>query len=105
MGNESILILGVLAIPLAALIFTKRFSRSREMTGRATVISHRMELAKVASRWSNNWNHLVTFHLSDGSELELYTTEAEYHTLEDGQIGLLTWEKDLFYHFDPDIPQ
>lgn len=106
MDTEIFLIaIGILAIPLLVLIFSKLFSRNREMSGRVTVLSHRMELAKVASRWSSNWNYLVTFRLCDGSELELYTMEAEYHALEDGQSGLLTWEKDLFYHFDPDIPQ
>lgn len=82
------------------------FSRNKgKVTGHATVISHRMVLARVSSRHSDNYNRMVSFRLSDGSELELYTTKEAYASLTDGQAGQLTWEKDLFYHFDPDTPQ
>ena len=75
------------------------------MTAHVTVSSRRMELAKWGGRWSDNWNRLITFQLKDGSELELYVSQAEYQTIEDGQTGQITWEEDTLIHFDPDFPQ
>lgn len=105
MDGQTILILGIIAVPILALTIYSIVSRPQIMVGRATVLSHRVEFAKVGSRWSTGWNYLVTFQMTDGSEMELYTTEEEHQVLDDGQTGLLTWDKDLFYHFDPDVPQ
>lgn len=105
MTEQLIFGLAVLGIPFLVLVLSPLFSRGREMTAPATVLSHRVEPANVASQWSNNWSYLVLFRLSDGSELELYTTEGEYHQLNDGESGLLTWEKENLCHFDPDMPQ
>lgn len=105
---EQMIFLIVLLLVLPCLVWglPALFSRNKgKMTGHAAVVSHRMELAKVASRHSDNYNRMVTFRLGDGSELELYTTKEKYNSLVDGQTGQLTWEKDLFYHFDPDTPQ
>ena len=76
--------------------------QNKKMTAPATVVSHRLALSPAGGRYSDNWNRLVTFRLSDNTELELYTTKEEYETLIDGQSGQLTWEDDLFLHFDPD---
>lgn len=72
------------------------------MTGQATVISHRMELSKAGSLWSDNYNRLITFRLSDGEELELYVDKDVYSALEDGKSGQLTWRQDMFVSFDGD---
>jgi hypothetical protein len=44
----------------------------------------------------------VTFTLSDGEEIELYTGEAEYKALKDGTTGQLTWQGRKFREFDTD---
>ncbi len=69
-----------------------------QITGRATVKSHRSWLERGRK-------YRVCFELSDGSLLELRTIRSDYETLRIGQSGQLTWEEDLFLHFDPDIPQ
>lgn len=68
-----------------------------ELTGHATVKSHRVER-------SSTWNYMLCFEFSDSSTLELRTTKGDYQTLKDGQSGQLTWEDGLLLHFDPDIP-
>lgn len=102
MYTETILFcLALIGIPCLVWGLPRLFSRNKgEMTARATILSHRVEVAKFASRKSG-YNYLVAFDLG-GDTLELYTTEEEYHALTDGQRGQLTWEKDLFYHFEPD---
>lgn len=72
------------------------------LTGRATVISRRMEVGKYGSRWSDNYNRLITFRLSDGSELELYVTQEAYAVLTDGETGQLSWQGDQLTCFDSD---
>lgn len=72
------------------------------MTGRATVVSRRMVVAKTAGRWSDNYNRLITFQLSDGSELELYVSQEAYEVLKDGESGQLSWQGDQLTCFDGD---
>lgn len=73
-----------------------------KLTGRATVVSRRMEVAKVAHQWSDNYNRLITFRLSDGDELELYVDKEAYTALEDGDTGQLSWRGDQLTSFDGD---
>ena len=79
--------------------FFKKLSRGgKEKTSPATVKSHRMEMARVPTP-GNTWNWIVTFTLSDGKEVELYTLEVQYKELKDGQTGKLTWEGETFVNF------
>ena len=77
-------------------------NRSRDVTGPATVVSHRMELGKWGGRYSDNWNRMVTFRLIGGEEVELFVSKTEYDELTDGTQGQLTWDKDNLVHFEPD---
>ena len=79
--------------------FKKRSRGGEERTDTATVKSHRMEMARVPTP-GNTWNWLVTFTLSDGSEVDLHTEETQYKELKDGQSGTLTWEGENFLNFD-----
>ena len=72
------------------------------MTGRATVVSRRLELSHAGGRWSENYNRLMTFRLNDGSELELYVSQEAYTVLADGEIGQLSWQGDQLTCFDSD---
>jgi len=74
------------------------------MTAHAAVLSRRMEPGKWGGRYSDNWNRLITFQLTDGSEIELYVSKEEYETLKDGQSGQITWDEDTLTFFDPDRP-
>lgn len=73
-------------------------------TGPATVVSRRVELARFPAgsnfAKTNNWNHLVTFRLNGGEEIELYTSGEEYQTLEEGLSGQLTWNGENLVSFD-----
>ena len=77
-------------------------SRHTKLTGRATVVTRRMEVSNIPTQWSDNYNRLITFRMSDGNELELYVDKEVYATLQDGETGQLTWQGDLFTCFDTD---
>ena len=77
-------------------------SQGRELTGTATVVSRRMELAQLGGKWTDNYNRLMTFRLSDGSELELYVSKEAYEVLPDGDTGQLVWQGDQLRSFDSD---
>lgn len=80
--------------------FFKNLSRSgKERSDTATVKSHRMSTARFPTPEST-WNWLVTFTLSDGTEVELHTIESQYKELKDGQSATLTWEGETFISFE-----
>ena len=102
MDAQTIFILAVLAIPITALILMQVFSRSKEMTAAATVVSRRLELGIGGGAYGDNWNRLVTFRLSDGEELELFAIRQDYEALTEGLSGQVTWQKENLLHFHPD---
>ncbi len=105
MEAETILILSFFLIPALALIVYGITNRPKTVTGPATVVSHSVEHSKVGAQWSSSWNYLITFRLSDGDTLVLYTTEAEYQSIRDGQSGTLFWDGNQLVEFIPHDPQ
>ena len=78
----------------------KKLSRSgKERNEEATVASRRVASARFPTP-GNTWDYLVKFVLSDGSEAELCATKAQYHSLTEGQTGILTWEGETFLAFE-----
>lgn len=102
MDEQTIFMLFIFAVPILALVVYAITNRPKIVTGPATVESHSVEHSKVGSPWSRGWNYLIIFQLSDGDTLELYTTEAEYQTIEDGQTGTLFWDGNQLMDFIPD---
>ena len=78
-------------------------SQGQELTGTATVVSRRMEVGKLGGKWTDNYNRLMTFRFSDGSELELYVSKEAYAVLQDGETGQLIWQGNQLLSFDSDI--
>lgn len=70
------------------------------LTAQATVVSRRMEIGKMGGKWADNYNRLITFRFSDGSELELYVSKEAYAILEDGDTGQLCWQGDQLTSFE-----
>ncbi len=103
-----ILILALLYPIYQRLIFRDKGDKGPELTGQATVKSHRVEQGNYQAQaptgyqgnTRGNWNYWVTFTLSDGEEIELYTGEAEYKALKDGATGQLTWQGRKLRSFD-----
>ena len=79
--------------------FKQLFRRGRERTEPATVRSKRMDMARFPTPGST-WNHLVTFRLADGSQVEVHTTEEDFNALQEGMTGILTWEGANFLGFE-----
>ena len=94
----AILVLGFLSRALPYL-------RSQVLTGRATVVSKKLEHGRFGGKYSSSWNYLVTFRLSDGEELELYVFEHQYAQLKEGSTGTLRWEKDTMQDFIPEMEE
>lgn len=77
-------------------------SQGKKLTGTATVVSRRLELSSMGSKWADNYNRLITFRFSDGSKLELYVSKEAYSVLPDGETGQLVWQGDQLISFDSD---
>lgn len=83
--------------------FFKKFTRGgKERSDTATVKSHRMASARFPTM-DSTWDYLVTFALSDGSEVELHTMEVQFRQLQDGQTGQLHWEGENFLSFQQEV--
>ena len=91
-------------------VFRDKADKGPELTGQATVQSHRVEQGNYQGQaptgyegnTRGNWNYWVTFTLSDGEEIELYCGESEYRALKDGTSGQLTWQGKKFREFETD---
>lgn len=97
-----ILFIAIIVICFIAMLVYHFASQGRKMMGTATVVSRRMELSSMGSKWADNYNRLITFRFSDGSELELYVSKEAYTVLPDGETGQLVWQGDQLLSFDSD---
>lgn len=80
-------------------LFKKLTQGGKEQTAEATVVSHRMASARFPTQ-GNTWDHWVKFVLADGAEVELLTSESEFHSLKEGAAGTLTWQGDALLSFE-----
>ena len=94
--------IAIIVICFIAMLVYHFASQGRKMMGTATVVSRRLELSSMGSKWADNYNRLMTFRLSDGSELELYVSKEAYAVLQDGETGQLVWQGDQLLSFDSD---
>ena len=94
--------IALIAVAFIAMLVYHFASQGREMMGTATVVSRRLELSSMGGKWADNYNRLMTFRLSDGSELELYVSKEAYTVLQDGESGQLVWQGDQLRSFDSD---
>ena len=97
-----IIFIALIIVGFIALLIFHFTSQGRELTATATVISRRLELSSMGSKWADNYNRLMTFRLNDGSELELYVSKEAYTVLQDGETGFLVWQGDQLRSFDSD---
>lgn len=102
-----IILFSIIALPLLVWGISSLLTREPKLTGYAAVISHRVaqrsEMPKEDARYVGNWNYLVTFSLSDGEEMELYTIQEDFRRLLVGNRGMLTWQGKQLIHFEPDV--
>jgi len=95
--------IGLIIIGFIAMLVYYFTSQGKELIGTATVVSRRMDVGQMGGKWADNYNRLITFRFSDGSELELYVTKEAYAILQDGETGQLVWQGDQLLCFDSDI--
>lgn len=94
---------GVLYAVYQNRIYRDKDDHGPEMTGQATVKSHRVVQGHYLGKAPSRWNYLVTFTLSDGEEIELYTIQSDFQVLKDGTCGTLTWQGRRFLDFEADV--
>lgn len=82
--------------------FKNLVRRGTAQSAVAIVRSHRMAAARVPTPGST-WDHLVTFILPEGREVELHTLEVQYDAIQDGETGLLRWEGENLLSFEPEV--
>lgn len=96
-----LLFLGFIILCFGGLMLMQYLSnRAPEYTAQVIVDSHEMTPGRYHGRWSSGWNHLVTFRLSDGDTLTLYTSQQDYHALTDGQSVTIRWQHDNLLYFE-----
>lgn len=101
---EPYLLFGIVLVVCLALL-TVPYLGGMTLTGRATVVSKKLEHGRFGGKHSSSWNYLVTFRLSDGEKLELYVFENQYAQLKEGSAGTLRWEKDTMQDFIPETEE
>lgn len=97
-----ILLLSFLYIFYQRWVYRDKDDKGPELTGPATVKSHRVDQGRFHGLAPGCWNYLVTFSLADGEEIDLYVGEGEYIALKDGTSGQLTWQGKNFRKFETD---
>lgn len=107
MVDKLLPVLGILAAVGLYAFYQSRIYRDKddkgpEMTGHATVKSHRVTQGRYLGKAPSRWNYMVTFTMADGEELELYSIQSDFQVLKDGASGLLTWQGKRFLDFEPD---
>lgn len=99
-----IFIAAALAAPVVSLLVFRRKGSKQVLTGHATVLSRRVEYARIGrSVHGNNWNHRVVFQVGN-QELDLFVSQEQYRLLTEGLTGQLSWEYENLVDFVPDSP-
>lgn len=70
-----------------------------EQSGKATVLSRKVETCYALEKSDSSWGYFVTFRLEDGQELTLKTAEETYGTLKEGLSVTLRWQDDQLLSF------
>lgn len=107
MDKKILMVILMISVPVIVFLYHRWVYRDKDdkgskMTGSATVKSHRVEQGRYLGKAPSRWNFIVTFTLSDGEELELYTFEEHFRALKDGASGQLTWQGKSFLEFETD---
>ena len=97
-----IIFIALVIVGFIAIVVYHFASQGHKIMGTATVVSRRLEVSKLGSKWADNYNRLMTFRFIDGSELELYVSKEAYAVLPDGETGQLVWQGDQLISFDSD---
>ncbi len=97
-----ILFIVLITLGFIAMLIYHFAAQGKKLIGTATVVSRRLEVSKLGSKWADNYNRLITFRFGDGSELELYVSKEAYAVLPDGETGQLVWQGDQLISFDSD---
>lgn len=99
--NGQWLFFGFILLCFGSLMLMQHITnKAPEYTANAVVDSHKITPGRYHGRWSSGWNHQVLFRLSDGDTLTLYTSQQDYHTLQDGQSVTIRWQNENLLYYE-----
>lgn len=70
-----------------------------EETGRAMVISRRVDTCYSLEKTDSSWGYFVTFRMENDAELELKVSEEEYKQCKEGTSLFITWQGEHLLSF------
>ena len=70
-----------------------------EQTGRATILSRRVDTCYQLAKSDSSWAYLVTFRLENGEEVQLNVSESDYKKMKEGTSLSITWKGDALTSF------
>ena len=96
-----LIFLGFICLCFGGLMLMQHITNSApEYTASAVVDSHQTQPGRYHGRWSSGWNHLVTFRLSDGDTVTLYTNQEDFFSLKDGQSVTIVWQNENLLRYE-----
>lgn len=102
--NETILehlLFGTLLLaPVVLLVRQWYLNKAPTYAASVVVESRQVVVGRYHGRGSSGWNHLVTFRLSDGDTITLFTTEAEYFQLKEDMHAAIVWQNDTLCQWE-----
>lgn len=92
---------GVFALCFGFLLLRQHLINSAPTyTAAVTVETRTVEPARFHPKWSSGWNYTVTFRLSDGDTLKLFTTSQEYRALCEGRHVTIVWQNENLLRYE-----
>lgn len=77
-----------------------RRDRAPIETAPATVFHKHPDMEPVLAGRGSTYVYYITFHTDSGIILKLYMPSDQYHILEEGDHGILTWQRERFWKFE-----
>ena len=80
-----------------------KIRRAPVETARATAYHKHPDMEPVLAGRSSTYVYHITFHTDSGDILKLYMNPTEYHSIQEGDKGKLTWQGSRFWKFEQEV--
>ena len=97
-----IILVGVLRFSIMEYRLYKRDQCEVE-TAPATAFYKHPDMEPVLAGRSSTYVYHITFHTDSGDILKLYMNPTEYHSIQEGDKGKLTWQGPRFWKFEQEV--
>ena len=80
-----------------------RRDKSPVQTAPALAYFKHPDMKPVLAGRSSTYVYYVTFHTDSGESVKLYLNPGQFHSIEEGSRGILTWQGDRFWKFEQEV--